>query len=636
MTDTIDALAHAGLFSALDVHFARMLGQLAPGTSPAVLLGAAWASRAIGFGHVCADLRRIVDRIPTDADGQELREVQIPTLFEWVMALAGASALVGDGTSPKPLVFDGDARLYLYRYHRYERLLADTLRERAQRTLPLDAGLARAVLDQLFATQPGLGVDLRQREAVAVAALRQLTIISGGPGTGKTTTVVRLLALLQSLQLARGLPGLRIALAAPTGKAAARLVESIGKQLGTLNCSDAVKDAIPRTASTIHRLLGFRGGSVTRFLHGADLPLAVDVVVVDEASMVDLALMAKLLDAVPRDARLILVGDKHQLASVEAGAILGDICDAGTREQAPRSSGFLAELATLVDPGEPPTADTAPLPTRATDRADHTPLPPIADCLVDLVHNHRFGLNSAIGGLAEAIKHGRADEAMSRLQAAIGARRGELTMVPLADADTLATVLRSTVLDGYHEYLATDDPGERLVRLGRFRLLSGHRRGPFGVERLNQIVEQALARDGRIQPGAPWYDGRPILVTSNDYQLGLFNGDVGVVCGDSTGRLRAWFGGPAGELRSFAPSRLPAHETVFAMTVHKSQGSEFDRVGLLVPRQLSSLLTRELLYTAVTRAREHVTLFGTARVVADAIGKRIERASGLRDALWGR
>lgn len=618
---TLARLAEAGVLAPLDVHFARMLGQLAPGTHADVLLGAAWASRAIAFGHVCADLRRIVERTITDAEGHELRDLAIPSMFAWVMALSGASALVGDGDRPTPLVFDGDARLYLYRYHRYEQMLATGLASRAGTTHSIDTAVARSTLDRLFAAEGGLALDDRQREAAAVAAMRGLTVLSGGPGTGKTTTVVRMLALLQSLQLARGLPPLRVALAAPTGKAAARLVESIGKQVDALDCDDAVKRAIPRTASTIHRLLGFRGGSTTRFLHDAELPLSVDVVVVDEASMVDLALMAKLVDAVPPHARLVLVGDKHQLASVEAGAILGDICDAGTREHVGRSAGFAAQLGEVTGALAPASGDT--------DAG-----PPVRDCLVDLVQNHRFGPDSGIGRLADAIKHGRSDEAMSRLQGAIGARRGELTMVPMTEADALPQVLRTSILEGYRSYLETDEPLLRLARLLQFRLLSPHRRGPFGVERLNQIVEQTLAHDGRIQPAGAWYDGRPILVTSNDYQLGLFNGDVGVVGRDGDGRLRAYFAGADGALRGFAPSRLPAVETVFAMTVHKSQGSEFDRVGLLVPRQISSLLTRELLYTAITRARAHVTLFGAAKVVADAIGKRIERASGLRDALW--
>jgi len=620
MTATIDKLAEAGVLGPLDVHFARMLGQLDPTAGPAVLLGAAWASRAIWFGHVCADLRHIALRPPTDAEGHEIVGLDIPPLFEWVMALSGSAMLVGDGSTNKPLVFDGDARLYLHRYHRYERMLAESLRTRAARMVELDTALARTTLDRLFSTRADLAFDARQREAAAVAALRQLTVLSGGPGTGKTTTVVRMLALVQSLQLARGLPPLRIALAAPTGKAAARLGESVAKQLADLPCDAAVKAAIPQQASTIHRLLGVRGGGQMRFVHDASLPLAIDVVVIDEASMVDLATMAKLLDAVPAAARVILVGDKHQLASVEAGAILGDICDAGRREHAPRSAAFAAAVGGLVD---------APTPASNTDDA------PIADCLVDLVQSHRFGGDSAIGGLAEAIKHGRADEAVGRLQAAIGAKSGQLQMVPVTEAGELPGVLRQIVLDGYRPVLDTDDPALRLERLGRFRLLSPHRRGPFGVERINTLVEHVLGLGARMQAGTPWYDGRPILVTSNDHQLGLFNGDVGVICRGGDGKLRAWFAGGDGGLRSFAPSRLPAVETVFAMTVHKSQGSEFDRVGLLVPRQLSSLLTRELLYTAVTRARERVTLFGAARVVADAIGRRIERASGLRDALWG-
>jgi exodeoxyribonuclease V alpha subunit len=627
MTAAIERLTEAGVFGPFDLHFARMLASLAPRAPAEALLGGAWASRAVASGHVCADLRRIVERPLVDRDGVPVTDVAMPSLFSWVLALSATSALVGDGSSLRPLVFDGEARLYLYRWWQYERTLARSLVQRASAVTAWtndELRLGRGELDRMFATGGSLRADTRQREAAAVAATRGLTVLSGGPGTGKTTTVVRMLALMQSLQLARtGVP-LRIALAAPTGKAAARLGESITAQLEHLPCSPEVRAAVPRVATTIHRMLGRAPGSDTQFRHNHELPLPVDVVVIDEASMVDLALMAKLVDATPEHAKLVLVGDKHQLASVEAGAILGDVCDAGRRESTPRSSAFAAQLHGLLD--------TSGSTTQHDER-----VPAIADCLVDLVESHRFGSTSAIGRLADAIKRGQADEAAERLQAAMGADAGaELKMVRLDDADAVAAVLTEPILAGYSAYLRASDPQERLARLGEFRLLSPHRRGPLGVDRLNLVTSQILARHRSLSVDGEWYDGRPVLVTANDPALNLFNGDVGVVRRDARGRLRAYFGDPAGGLRTFAPSRLPAVETVFAMTVHKSQGSEFDRIGILVPQQLSSVLTRELLYTAIKRARRQVTLFGTVRVVADAIGRRIERASGLRDALWGR
>ncbi len=613
MTAVLERLAAAGVFAPIDVQLARTLGALDPQAGEPLLLGAAWASRAVGMGHVCADLRRVLARPLLDREGETLRDVRLPALFEWVMALGQGGSVVGDGTSPTPLVFDGDARLYLFRYFDYQRRLAEDLRRRArQQHAPApDLGV---LLEQLFAPVGGFVADPRQREAAAVASLRGLTVLSGGPGTGKTTTVVRMLALLQTLALReRGSP-LRVALAAPTGKAAARMVEAIAASVAALPCAAAVKDALPRSATTIHRLLGFRPNAPTRFSHDADAPVLADVVLVDEASMIDLALLTKLVDAVRPDARVILVGDKHQLASVEAGAILGDICDASTRDDGGRSPELAQALA--------PAGFALDVDARA---------PAIADCLVDLVHNHRFRDEGGLGSLAEAIKRGERDRALSLLRTGSG---GAVRLVPLGDAAAVPATLRPLVLAGLHDYLTSDDPGARLQALGAFRVLCAHRRGAFGVERVNATIERLLLESGRLAAEGAWYDGRPVLVTANDYQLGLFNGDVGVVARDVHGQLRAFFPGEHGSLRALPPSRLPAVETVFAMTVHKSQGSEFDRVTLVIPPQTSPLLTRELLYTGVTRARHGVTLLGTPEVVADAIGRRIERASGLRDALW--
>jgi exodeoxyribonuclease V alpha subunit len=619
MSDVVTRLAELGVLGPLDLHFARMLAALDPRAAPEVVLGGAWASRAVHFGHVCADLRRIVARKLVDADGLPVEGVELPPLFRWVMALGEGSSLVGDGSTHTPLVFDGGARVYLSRYFGYQQRLANALARRAARVDAIDPAAVGPVLERLFG-RGALKPDPHQREAAAVAVMRGLTVLSGGPGTGKTTTVVRMLALMQAEALARGAPPLRISLLSPTGKAAARMVETIGAHVDALDCDDAIKAAIPRTASTIHRLLGYQPGAPTRFLHHAGLQVAADVVLVDEASMVDLALLAKLVDAVPEAARIVLVGDKDQLASVEAGAILGDICNAGDLPGRARSPWFATRLAALG-------GDTIATDERA---------PAIADCVVDLTTNYRFGeSDSGIGGLAAAIKAGRRDDVLARLHAARGRERGELRMLSIGEPESLPQLLRPTLLEGYRDYLRERDPEHRLAGLGAFRLLSPHRRGLFGVERLNLLVERVLAEAGLVAPDGAWYDGRPVMVTANDYQLQLFNGDVGVICADDGGRLRAWFGTPGTALRSFAPSRLPASESVYAMTVHKSQGSEFDRVALLVPPQLSPILTRELLYTGLTRARREALLFGSPEVVAEAIERRIERASGLRDALWG-
>ncbi|MEM6290621.1 MAG: exodeoxyribonuclease V subunit alpha [Myxococcota bacterium] len=618
MTDVLTRLQQAGALSSLDVQLARTLERIAPGQSLPVLLGAAFASRAIAHGHVCADLRQLDARPLVDAGGEPIDDLRLPSLFEWVMEL-GQTALCSDGSAPTPLVFDGEARLYLTRYWRYQRALADALRERAVTQLPLDTKALAAGVERLFAPREGSVADPRQMLAAVVATARRLAVISGGPGTGKTTTVVRVLALLVEDAIAKGEPMPRIVLLAPTGKAAARLTESVTGSRDRLACEDAVKAAIPLKASTVHRALGYQPHRPTRFRHDASNPLPADVVLVDEASMVDLALMAKLVDAVPRAARLILLGDKDQLASVEAGAILGDICNTeGTHA-------YSTEFGALLRDVLGPAADALPL--------DGPAAPGPWDCIVELTHSFRFAGDEGIGRFARALRDGDADTALGQLE------RGDprVALTRLTDDAALDDTLRPAVLEAFTPYLRANDPAARLEALGRYRLLSAHRRGAFGTERVNERIEQMLTRAGLIRrplDGGP-YDGRPIMITSNDYQLKLFNGDIGVLARDAAGQLRAFFRGPDGDLRALMPSRLPPHESVFAMTVHKSQGSEFDSVGLLLPPALSPILTRELVYTGVTRAKEHVTIYGAPDVLAEAIGRRVDRASGLRDALWG-
>ncbi len=620
MTQALARLQAAGVLSPLDVQLAQTLERLQPGQSEAVLLGAAFASRAIAHGHICADLRELDARALVNEAGESIQDVRLPRLFEWVMEL-GQSSLCSDGSNPAkptPLVFDGEARLYLTRYWRYQDTLCAALRSRACTQLPVDADRLGEDVRRLFARSENTRPDPRQMLAAVLAAVRRLTVITGGPGTGKTTTVVRVLALLVEQALSRGESAPRIMMLAPTGKAAARLSESVRTSLAGLPSTDEVKAALHVEARTLHRALGYLPHTPTQFRHGREDPLPAEVVLVDEASMVDLALMAKLVEAVAPDARLILLGDKDQLASVEAGAILGDICN--TQGAHAYSAPFGEVLARVL--GE--SAGTLPLGGPETTGP--------WDCIVELTHSFRFSADEGIGRFARALRTGNAAEARAQLRDEDDAVR----MVELQDESQLEAILGPAILDAFDAYLRAPDPEARLDALGTYRLLSAHRRGAFGTERLNLLIEDILLRAGRIQRAAagPNYDGRPIMIAANDYQLGLYNGDVGVVARDGA-RLRAFFRATDGTLRTpLLPSRLPPHETVFAMTVHKSQGSEFDRVGLLLPPALSPILTRELLYTGVTRAKTEVRLYGTPEVLQQAVEQRVERASGLRDALW--
>lgn len=623
MTTTLAELVRSGVLSRLDQQLAAALGRHEPGAPPEVLLGAAFASRAIRHGHVCADLNRL-DTLPlaTAEDGPAAVAIELPAPAPWRAALRASPlcAAAVDERAPRPLVLDDAGRLYLYRYARYEQQLAAGIRERANRVLPADGEALRRSLDRLFSPiegEPATAGANRQRLAALMAALRGFAVISGGPGTGKTFTVAKILALLQEQQRAADREPLRIRLLAPTGKAAQRLGESIDRALAAddLDLDDDIRSAIPREAATIHRALGYQPHTPTRFRHDRDRPLAADLVLVDEASMVDVALMAKLVDAVPQAARLLLLGDKDQLASVEAGAILGDIYG---DEQA---GGFSASFAETVR-----TSTGIELPVTGG-----TPQSAVADCRIHLTYSFRYRRGSRLDELARAIRAGEADRAIGILSAGddpwlhrLDERRG---LEP-----ALGTAVRSA-LGG----LGAGAVADQLALLDRYRILCAHRRTRFGVDEVNRFVEEHLAEHGRLAPTGSWYGGQPIMITENDYQLELYNGDVGIVAPDGTsGELAAHFPtrGGAG-LRTLPPARLPAHETVFAMTVHKSQGSEFDRVALLLPAQASPILTRELVYTGVTRAKERVDVYGSADVLRQAIDEPIERPSGLAAALWG-
>ncbi|WP_322025318.1 AAA family ATPase [Burkholderia sp. BCC1977] len=727
---------------ALAEGFARRIGDLsrragAPAAAARWAARAAFAtSRATAGGHVCVSLGALAQRYEEPVDD--------------VRAALAASGVVAFGTlargDERPLIVDRHDHLYLSRYFDYERRLADALVAQAGVAAPGDAlapGRLRDSLARYFGPATG-DVDW-QRVAAIVALTGRVTIVSGGPGTGKTTTVVGVLACLLDAH-----PGLRIALAAPTGKAAQRMQEALHARAGDLPPELAAR--LPDTSYTLHRLLG--GGGAAGFRHHRDNPLPYDLIVVDEASMIDVALAAHLLDALAPGARLVLLGDKDQLAAVEAGAVFAELSARPTFTAAARTriadalgideAAFVAALP--VPEGEAAGAVAAPVPAQAsapapvsaprsataarkaaarrnvdtrqaslfdddpqdaagsaagaappaaalspaalapidTDSAsasadpawieadelawldavelapfdpahagasawastgapradaiaDASPAPaPLADCVVWLERNYRFGLDSPIGRLSLAIRRGDV--------------QGALDALPMDDAaaasfhddagDTLAasTVERlarrfGAYLDALRTALSepAPDPLPLFDALNRFRILCATRTGSRGAEHVNALVATHVRHAARVPlaVGAHWFTGRPIMVTRNDYALGLFNGDIGIALPDAHGVLRVWFRRADGTARAVSPAALPPHETAFALTVHKSQGSEFDEAALVLPASFSRVLTRELVYTAVTRARTRVQVIGPRRVLAQAVATRTQRDSGL-------
>ena len=595
----LSRLLAADPFTPMDRHFARFLMRLAGSGDPALGLAAALVSCQTGRGHVCLDLAGIAGRPVAAALPEGGPEGVCPEWPDWERALRGSGVVAAPGGFA-PLVLAG-SRLYLHRYWEYEQQVAAALLARAKDVPPApDRARLLAGLDRLF-PGPRAAAD-RQRAAAAVSALRRLCIISGGPGTGKTHTVVRIMALLQELAGST----LRIGLAAPTGKAAARLQEAVRRAGAGLALPPDLAAALPAEAATIHRLLGVRRDS-HRFRRHRGNPLPLDLLVVDEASMVDLALMAKLLDALPPGARLVLLGDKDQLASVEAGAVLGDIC--GDRAE----TGLPGPLAGLGFEGVAGDGQGGAL----------------ADCLVLLIESRRFGPASGIGRLARAVNAGDGDEALACL--------GDESLPDLHwEPEGGEELLAARTVAGFRPYLEAPTPEAAFAAFDSFRLLTGLRQGPAGVEGLNAWVERQLARAGLIAPReGRWYPGRPVMVTRNHYGLGLYNGDIGLTLPDGGGRLRVHFPAADGTLRSIATARMPEHETAYALTVHKSQGSEFDQVLLLLPDQPSPVLSRESLYTAVTRARSRFELWGAEEVFRTGVSRRTSRSSGLRELLWG-
>jgi exodeoxyribonuclease V alpha subunit len=603
MYECLKDLREKGILSSLDTHFAGFLERLSGSPSPELVVAAALVSASTRQGHICLDLSA-PNGLPFSLPFSEKNG--------WWKRLR-QSDVVGYPGEYKPLILDEEARLYLFRYWDYQVKLANFVRSRIRAMdESLDRTLLKQRLSRLFPAQSNEDMDW-QEVAVFTALLRQFTVISGGPGTGKTTTVAKILALLLE---SRDPETLRIGLVSPTGKGASRLEEAIRKVKQALDCSDHIRDAIPEEASTIHRLLGTIGGS-PYFRYHEDNKLPLDVLIVDEASMVDLPLMSKLVQALSAQCRLILLGDKDQLASVEAGAMLADICDAGQSLAFSRS--FSQELRILTG------YDVA------SEKVDGQ-APSMRDCIVYLTKSYRFKGESGIAALSRAVNDGDGEAGLSIIES-----KG-LEDIAWKDIRLLhewTRVLKEPVVQGFQGLLKARDPFEVFERLDDFKILCGLREGPYGVNAVNMMVERILKEEHLIKADGQWYPGRPILITRNDYSLHLFNGDMGIALPDpgAGGELRVFFQGTDGKLRKFHPLRLPEHETTYAVTVHKSQGSEFGEVLLILPDRDSPVLTRELVYTAITRARDRVEIWGNPDVFRNAVARRTVRTSGLKDAL---
>lgn len=711
---SVDLLEHLleqwrtlGWLRALDIAFVRFLRQQAESAGqpaePLLLLAAALTSHQLGRGHVCLDLQVMArdgynDALslpPEDAASPERHLLPSELLAQvndndWLAALQNPLLVdpAGESNGSTPLVRQG-MRMYLRRYWQYEQQIYQRL---SSRLMPL-AGMTdpesdgtralASALTALFPTDEDQDVDW-QKVACANAARQGFSIVTGGPGTGKTTTVVKLLAALQHIALSSQEMGraLRIRLAAPTGKAAARLNESIAGAVNSLDLSglpesEVLRTSIPTAVTTLHRLLGSIPDS-RNFRHHRGNPLVVDVLVIDEASMVDLEMMARVLDALPDRARLILLGDKDQLASVDAGAVLGEMCQRASQGcYRPETAQWLDAVTTCRIPGE----------LVSTGGSD------LDQAVTMLRRSYRFGSESGIGQLAFAVNGGRSDgcSVSDAARAVLNGGYRDLALVELRAGELEQIVSRHCIEGGaatfpeegdgrylgdrlleppkgYRHYLRlikSKRPDDRataeawdvwandvLAAYGQFQLLCALRRGPFGVDGLNDLIAAGLSRAGLIGGTEGWYEGRPVLVTKNDYSLGLMNGDIGIalevparqwqsgrlVVDPSHRVLRVAFpaGDGSGRVRWVLPSRLQQVDTVYAMTVHKSQGSEFAHTCLILPDRISPVLTRELVYTGITRAKHWFSLLlPDEGVFEQALERQVRRSSGLGELLLG-
>lgn len=597
--DTPEQIQQQHIYSStLGIFFSRFITEQA-GEGRDSVLGrtAAWLATVQAAGDVCLDLAANAGGLWPDQNGTT------PTLTAWCEQLLNTPCVVRPGEIA-PMVLDGH-RLYLQRFWCYENDVAAALIARMQNMpLSVDRALLQQGLHRLF---PKLNDQINwQMLAAAIAVMRSFSVISGGPGTGKTTSLVKVLTLLLEQQ-----PDMHIRMAAPTGKAAARMMESIRSAKAHIDTDEHIRQKIPEQAATMHRLLGY---SSRGFRHDKHNPLLVDCLVIDEASMIDLPMMARLLDALPLSARLILLGDRDQLASVDAGNVLGDMTGHGHEiAYSPATAALLAEL-TAFDVNRLPVDERQPM---------------IADAIALLRTSYRFNADSGIGRLARCVNSGDGYGAVAILSQPVS---DELVWLP----DMTPDQLFDQIADFYTLYLQCGNVAAAMSQFEVQRVLCAVRHGPAGVEGVNQAIATRLAARGMIS-GAYGGHGMPVMITANHYELGLFNGDIGLLWRNERGEIRAYFRQTdQSQLRDIPVQSLPQHEPAWAMTVHKSQGSEFDRVILMLPDQRDgghSIVNRELLYTAITRARRQFILHAQADTIRRAAAQTVNRSTGLSSRL---
>lgn len=602
------------LFTPLDVQFAY---SIAGEDNPILLMVSALLSAETMSGNVCLALSDItVDKLfsgrhPELAVSfwQIMGNPDEETIYQVINCAEPVSLATGHEISP--LILSGDY-LYFQRMWQYEQSVANYF---SHSTISYQNDEdTQFILNELFPKSDEIDW---QKIAAAVTVTSKVSIISGGPGTGKTTTVARILAALIKLE-SKTKHHLRVELAAPTGKAAARLTESLSMAMQQIPLTESERKLLPNQAKTLHRLLGAQPES-QQFRYHRDNPLVLDILIVDEASMVDLPMMGKLIEALPTDARLIFLGDKDQLASVEAGAVLGDICQFA-------NLGYSSERA----------AQLAKLTGQSLANFTGNNGPRIRDSLCLLRKSYRFSAQSGIGQLATAVNDGNTKLSLRLLSEPLTDIHNHMINNVLDTQDDYGQILLDASKH-YQDYLlavkSAKTPEEILSKFNQYRVLTALRDGPYGVVGLNDKLERLLHRQGLIH--RPFnklnkhYSGRPIMISRNDSPLGLFNGDIGIILADEENALRAYFQFPDGTIRGIQPNRLPLHETAYVMTVHKSQGSEFAHTAFVLPTVYSPVITRELVYTAITRAKKELSLYGCPKILRRAIEMPTKRRSGL-------
>ncbi len=597
----------------IDEHFANLIQRLAGNAEPELQLAAKLVSIQCGEGHICVDLASVAGmQVPSDWQAWSGLDF-FPGLNVWKEKLE-KSNVVGPPDSFFPLILNNENKLYLQRFYSYEKTVADFLHKKnhmisgTSEVTSLQQSLRR------FFDPKSDELDWQQIAAVA-AFCNSFCVISGGPGTGKTTTVAKIIALLADHKKNNLF---RVALAAPTGKAAAKLLDSI-RTLKVKACAEILqRNEVKITSGTLHRFLGIQPRSDAIGKRNTSL-LPFDLIIVDEASMVDLPLMARLVSVIGDQTRLILLGDREQLASVEPGSVFGDLCPQFVLNEF--SDGFRALVCGI-------TGFTLPL----NDKSPRKQI--VADFVVQLKKNYRFSHESSIQQVIQAMRCGDAEAALAVFD---DQNCKEMRRYDLPGANHVVELVSKLVDQNIIAPITEQSVAFTSAVLEKSCVLCALRHGPYGVEEINRLAQNQLVKKKKVLGGEMFFPGLPVMITSNDYSLGLFNGDVGVVVEDSLAPegVSVVFPGENEKARLFALPLLPPFEPVFAMTVHKSQGMEFDHVCLILPDRSSPVLTRELIYTAISRARKTVEVWGSREIFAEAVHNKVKRDSGLGSTLWG-